>query len=36
MKLPTVKPGSVEEAALFKRLLEAAQAVKPKDEVDER
>jgi len=36
MKLPTVKPGSVEEAALFKRLLEAAQAVKNKEEVDER
>lgn len=36
MKLPTVKPGSVEEGALFKRLLEAAQAVKPKEEVDER
>jgi len=37
MKLPTVKPGSVEEGALFKRLLEAAQAVKPKkDETNER
>jgi len=27
MQLPKVKPGSVEEAAIFKRLLEAAQAV---------
>jgi hypothetical protein len=27
MQLPKVKPGSVEEGALFKRLLEAAQAV---------
>jgi hypothetical protein len=31
MKIPTVKPGSVEEAALFKRLLEAAQAVQAVD-----
>jgi len=37
MKLPTVRPGSVEEGALFKRLLEASQAVKPKkDETNER
>jgi hypothetical protein len=27
MKIPTVKSGGVEEAALFKRLLEATQAV---------
>ena len=31
MKIPTVKPGSVEEAALFKRLLEAAQSVQAVD-----
>lgn len=30
MKLPTVRPGSVEEAALFKRLLEAAQSIELK------
>jgi hypothetical protein len=30
MQIPAVKPGSVEEAALFKRLLEAVQAIQTK------